>query len=185
MKVLRKVNEVAGQTGGHDWSSDVMALIRRHDVGMAATVPDGGLTRLLQMLEAEEQVRMVTVATEEEGVALLCGAWLGGCKGVLLLQSSGVGNIINMLSMPVYCRIPVLMLVTMRGQQGEFNPWQVTMGKATPRVLEAVGVTVYPIDKAEEVGPTMDAAAEECFRTGNSAAVLVGQRVVGVKKFGD
>jgi hypothetical protein len=72
------------------------------------------------------------LTTEEEGIALAAGAWLGGQRAVLLMQSSGVGNCINMLSLPVNCRMPFLTLVTMRGEWGEFNPWQVPMGTATP-----------------------------------------------------
>ncbi len=173
------------QNDGTDWSAEVFAVILSQGVRLIATVPDGGLTRLLQLLEAEESVQVVTVATEEEGVALLCGAWLGGEKGVLLIQSSGVGNTVNMLSLPVHCRIPLLMLVTMRGQSGEFNPWQVPMGQGTPVVLEAMGVRVYPVDQARSVAATLQAAADQCFASGDSAAVLVGQRVIGVKKFED
>ena len=69
---------------------------------------------------------------------MLAGAWLGGERGVLLLQSSGVGNCINMLSLPVICHMPLLMLVTMRGDWGEFNPWQIPMGQGTQAALEAM-----------------------------------------------
>jgi sulfopyruvate decarboxylase TPP-binding subunit len=97
-------------------------------------------------------MRAVVLTTEEEGVALLAGAWLGGQRGALLMQSSGVGNCINMLSLPKICRLPLLMIVTMRGEWGEFNPWQVPMGRATPAVLELSGVLCFRAETPEHAG---------------------------------
>ena len=87
-------------------------------------------------------------------VALALGAWLGGERSALLMQSSGVGNCINMLSMFQECRLPILMLVTMRGVWGEFNPWQVPMGGSTAKALENAGVIVHSVDHAEEIKET-------------------------------
>lgn len=166
-----------------NWSTDVYKVIKDRGITLAATVPDGGLTKLLQLLQADPDVRVVTLATEEEGVALLCGAWLGGTKGVLLMQSSGVGNTINMLSLPSQCQIPLLALVTMRGGSGESNPWQVHMGQAVNDVLQAMGTKPFPVDKEVEVGPAFSAAAEYAFGSGKQAAVLIDQQVIGAKKF--
>jgi len=114
---------------------------------------------------------------------MLGGAWLGGDRGVLLLQSSGVGNCINMLSLQHETRMPLFMVVTMRGEWGEFNPWQVAMGKSTQAVLEDSGVYVYRADTPEEVPPTVLAGAKFAYQTGRSVAVLIGQRVIGTKNF--
>jgi sulfopyruvate decarboxylase TPP-binding subunit len=76
------------------------------------------------------------------------------------------------------------MLVTMRGQWGEFNPWQVPMGQATRTVLEAIGVRCFPVEHAEEIAETFAAAADIAFNGRLSAAVLVSQRVIGAKGFG-
>ena len=100
------------------------------------------------------------------------------------MQSSGVGNTVNALGLPAAYRAPCLMLVTMRGQWGEFNPWQVPMGRAARPVLEAMGVACFPVDRADEVGATFAAAADLAFHSRLSAAVLVGQRVIGAKGFG-
>ena len=102
-------------------------------------VPDAGHSRLIRSFEADPETRVVTLTTEEEGVAMLAGAWLGGQRGVLLLQSSGVGNCINMLSLPAICHMPLLMLVTMRGDWGEFNPWQIPMGQGTQALARGHG----------------------------------------------
>jgi sulfopyruvate decarboxylase TPP-binding subunit len=114
---------------------------------------------------------------------MLAGAWLGGERGVLLLQSSGVGNCINMLSLPSTCRMPLLMLVTMRGDWGEFNPWQIPMGQGTPAALEAMGVIVTRADEPDLVAPSVLGAANLAFNTWRPAAVLIGQRVLGAKNF--
>jgi len=125
----------------------------------------------------------VVMSTEEEGVGLATGAWLGGAKTVLLMQSSGVGNIVNALGMVRECRIPLLLLVTMRGEYGEFNPWQVPMGQATPAVLRAMGASVQAADTAAEVAAHVDAAARIAFGGYAAAAVLISQRVIGIKSF--
>ena len=168
----------------HDWAEDVFEAMRARGIGFVATVPDGGLTRLLRLCEADVDTRVVTLSTEEEGVGILAGLWLGGQRGMLALQSSGVGNCINALGYPQTLRAPCLMLVTMRGQWGEFNPWQVPMGQAARTVLEAMGVRCFPVDRSEEVGEAFTGAADLAFHGNLSAAVLIGQRIIGAKGFG-
>ncbi|MEN0075170.1 MAG: phosphonopyruvate decarboxylase, partial [Paracraurococcus sp.] len=127
---------------------------------------------------------VVTLTTEEEGIGMLFGAWLGGEKGVLLMQSSGVGNCINMLSVPIAHRTPCPMIVTMRGEFGEFNPFQVPMGNATGAVLEAMGTLVKRADTPADIAPTVDATLRLAFNTFRPTATLIGQRVIGAKTFG-
>ena len=135
------------------------------------------------MCEAQNDIDVVTLTTEEEGVAMLAGSWLGGAKGALLMQSSGVGNCINMLGMVRECRVPLLMLVTMRGEWGEFNPWQTSMGQGTEAALESAGVIVQRVDDAAAVEQTVQAAARLAFASYRAVAVLIGQKVIGFKQF--
>jgi sulfopyruvate decarboxylase alpha subunit len=167
-----------------DWSTDVFREMKSRDIATVCTVPDGGLTRLLKMVEADRDMRMVTLSIEQEGIGIAAGCWLGGSRAMIAMQSSGVGNCINALGLPAAYRAPCLMLITMRGQWGEFNPWQVPMGQATRPALEAVGVKCFAVDKPEEVGETFAAAADIAFNSRVSAAVLVSQRVIGAKGFG-
>jgi sulfopyruvate decarboxylase alpha subunit len=167
-----------------DWSADVFKEMKARDIKTVATIPDGGLTSLLQMVVADKDMRLVTLSTEEEGIGVVTGQWLGGTRAMIAMQSSGVGNCINALGIPVTMRTPCLMLVTMRGQWGEFNPWQVPMGQATKPALEAVGVRCFPVEKPAEVAETFIAAADIAFNSRISAAVLVSQRVIGAKGFG-
>jgi sulfopyruvate decarboxylase alpha subunit len=166
-----------------NWHQDIFAVLRDQKIDLVVHVPDAGHTQLIDLCEADNDVDVVTLTTEEEGVGLLCGAWAGGRRGVLLIQSSGVGNCINALALPNICRIPLLTIVSMRGEWGEFIPWQVPMGLATPKVLEAMDVRVLRVDYEREVGSTVDAAARFAFYTRRSAAVLLSQKLIGAKRF--
>jgi sulfopyruvate decarboxylase alpha subunit len=166
-----------------DWPDRLHVLLREQQVRQVAFVPDAGHTRLIRLCEQDNTMRAVRLTTEEEGIAQLMGAWLGGERGVLLMQSSGVGNCINMLSLSLVCHIPLLMIVTMRGDWGEFNPWQVPMGQGTPKVLDAMGVAVSRASRPEDVVETVSGAARIAFNASCPAAVLIGQNVLGAKDF--
>lgn len=173
----------AAAAGAANWADQVHAMLKAAQIRQIAIVPDAGHSRLIRLCEADREMKIVRLTSEQEGVALLGGAWLGGDKGVLLMQSSGVGNCINMLSLPLSCSFPLLMLITMRGDHGEFNPAQVPMGDATQRVLEAVGVIVKRADTADEVPEMVSSALRLAFNTYRPLAVLIGQRVSGAKDF--
>jgi sulfopyruvate decarboxylase alpha subunit len=165
------------------WPKQVFAELEAAHVTQVAYVPDAGHGELIQLCHAAPGMQTVSLTTEEEGVAMLAGAWLGGARGALLLQSSGVGNIVNMLAVNQECRIPLLALVTMRGEWGEFNPWQVPMGRSTEAALENAGVHCYRADAADDIVPTVRAAAMLAFNSTRAVAVLIGQRVIGTKNF--
>ncbi len=166
------------------WPDQIYDLLKKHEIRQVALVPDAGHSRLIKRCLADNEIKVVTLTTEEEGVAMLLGTWLGGEKGVLLMQSSGVGNCINMLSLAILHRTPLPMLVTMRGDFGEFNPAQVPMGNATQAVLEAMGTLVKRADTPEDIAPTVDATIRMAFNTYRPTATLIGQRVIGAKTFG-
>ena len=166
------------------WPDEIFDTLKRHGITQVALVPDAGHAHLIRRCLADNEMQVVTLTTEEEGIALLQGAWLGGAKGVLLMQSSGVGNCINMLSLPLLHRTPMPMLVTMRGDFGEFNPAQIPMGQATQTVLEAMGTIVHRADRPEDVAPTVDATIRLAFNTFRPTATLLGQRLLGAKTFG-
>ena len=98
------------------WPDDLHAVLRAAEVRHMSYVPDAGHARLIELFQADPEATVNVLTTEEEGVAIAAGAWLAGRRSVLLLQSSGVGNCINMLSLPVIGRFPLLMFVTMRGE---------------------------------------------------------------------
>lgn len=165
------------------WPGDIYAVFKDYGVAQVPYVPDGGHADLIEMVHADPAMRPISLTTEEEGIAVAGGAWLGGQRAVMLMQSSGVGNCINMLSLVQSCRFPFLTLVTMRGEWGEFNPWQVPMGGKVQQSLEMMGLHVLRADAAEAVGPTVRAAARMAFEGGTPVAVLLSQRLIGAKVF--
>ena len=183
-EVAAKSAEAAASPALPTWPDEVFRVLKDAGVKQVAMVPDAGHSRLIRSFEADPETRVVTLTTEEEGVAMLAGAWLGGQRGVLLLQSSGVGNCINMLTLPTICHMPLLMIVTMRGDWGEFNPWQIPMGQNSGEQLRLAGTLVYPVDEAARVGETVEQAARLAFEGGISVAVLIAQRIIGSKTFG-
>jgi sulfopyruvate decarboxylase alpha subunit len=165
------------------WQTQVYDALKASGVSLTGYVPDAGHAHLIAAAHGDPEMRAVVLTTEEEGIALAAGAWLGGRRAVLLMQSSGVGNCVNMLSLPVTCRMPFLALVTMRGEWGEFNPWQVPMGAATPGVLTAAGVHVRRADHAGDVAEIVAASAALAFDSRIPVAVLFSQRLIGAKVF--
>ena len=165
------------------WQDDLYDLLRRNNVTQFAYVPDAGHRILIDRSLADPEVHSVALTSEEEGVAMLAGADLGGARGVLLMQSSGTGNCVNMLSLIKGGRFPFLTLVSMRGDFGEGNPWQFPMGQAVQPVLEAMGVICLRIEQPEEVVPTVGAALTMVFQSGEAVAVLLTQKLLGAKQF--
>jgi sulfopyruvate decarboxylase alpha subunit len=166
-----------------DWPREVFAALKQSGVRIVGYVPDAGHKRLIELCLADPQMRSVVLSTEEEGIGLAAGAWLGGMRCALLMQSSGVGNCINVLGMAHECRFPLLVLVTMRGEQGEFNPWQVPMGQATGPVLESMSVAVDRVTAAQDIATRVSAAAQHVFSQNSARAVLIAQHVIGIKSF--
>ena len=166
-----------------DWPSAIFEAFKKLDIRQVAYVPDAGHAQLIEACHRDNGIHAVPLTTEEEGIGVLAGAWLGGQRGALLMQSSGSGNCVNALSMVQTCRFPFLTVVTMRGQWGETNPWQNPMGQGTAGAFELQNVTVFPAESAEDIGETVLAAGGMAFNGPSAAAVLISQRVIGVKEF--
>ncbi|HUF22380.1 MAG TPA: phosphonopyruvate decarboxylase [Burkholderiales bacterium] len=167
------------------WSESLYRLIKAQKVRQVSVVPDAGHSALIRLCEADRDLQLVRLTTEEEGIALAAGAWLGGDKSVLLMQSSGVGNCINMLSLLSVCQFPLAMWITMRGDWAEFNPWQVPMGRATKNVLEEMGVLVSRAEREDEIAPLAEGTLRMAYNTLRPTALLIGQRLLGAKTFED
>lgn len=171
-------------TDASDWPATIHRILHDAEVRQVPYVPDGGHARLLDLIAGDPAMRGISLTTEEEGVALCAGAWLGGERSALLMQSSGVGNCVNMLSLIRMGGFPFLSIVAMRGEWAEFNPWQVPMGAGTPAAYGMMGVEVQRIDRAEDVDPVLRAALVTVFEGGTPMAILIGQRLIGAKSFG-
>ena len=165
------------------WQESIFAVLKQGGIRQVGYVPDAGHAHVIRRVQADPEMRDIVLTTEEEGVALTAGAWLGGQRSVLLMQSSGVGNCVNMFSLLQSCNFPFLTLVTMRGEYAEFNPWQCPMGQATQAALELMGITVQRADTPDEVEDLVGAALDAAFEGGQRVTVLLSQRLIGRKKW--
>jgi sulfopyruvate decarboxylase alpha subunit len=163
------------------WQQQIFDSFKVAGIKQVPYVPDAGHAQLIELAHLCADMRAVVLTTEEEGIAVCAGAWLGGEKSVLLMQSSGVGNCINTLSLLANCKIPLVILVTMRGEWNEFNSWQCPMGRATQKSMELMGVTVNRCDAEDEVKPAVDAALDSAYNNDNQVAILLGQKLIGKK----
>ena len=166
-----------------DWRDQIYDVLKEFDVKHMAYVPDAGHSVAIKRFEEDETVTSVVLTTEEEGIPYLAGANLAGERGVLLMQSSGVGNCINMLSLQNNARFPLLMVVTMRGDWAEFNQWQMAMGQATEPALNLMGVLTWRAERAEDVADLLRGAATMAFEGDQACAVLLSQHLIGKKEW--
>ncbi len=169
------VDETAG------WPDAIHAHFKRVRVRQVGYVPDAGHSRLIQLCKDDPDITDVVLTTEEEGVALAAGAALGGERAALLMQSSGVGNCINMFSLIENCAFPCLVLVTMRGEYAEFNPWQAPMGSITEECFRLCGFVTCRVDDPEHVDQLVGEACDHVFESGVAIAVILSQRLIGAK----
>ena len=165
------------------WPAAIYRTLKQHRIRQVSYVPDAGHKHLIELCHADRSMVAVPLTTEEEGIGLAAGAWLGGERAALLMQSSGVGNCVNTLTLAANCRFPLLMLITMRGEKGETNPWQIPMGQATPETLRLGGVRVFRLEKAADAFARVDAAARRAFDGRAAVAVTISQRLIGIKSF--
>ena len=163
------------------WQDQILPILKSFDVRHLVYVPDAGHATAIREAEKDNGITSLALTTEEEGIGYLSGAWLGGERGALLMQSSGVGNCLNTLALQTMSRFPLLMLVTMRGDWAEFNPWQMPMSHATQPALEAIGLQVLRAETAADLVETVAAAADLAYRADQQVAVLLGQRLLGRK----
>ena len=165
------------------WQEAVFKVLKRGGVDQIVYVPDAGHSHVIRSAIADPEIEDVVLTTEEEGVAMVAGAWLGGKRAVLLMQSSGVGNCVNMFSLLGAADFPFFTLITMRGEYAEFNPWQGPMGKATQGALELMGIHVMRVSHPDEVEEIVSAGFDAAFEAGEKVAVLLGQSLIGRKKW--
>ena len=163
------------------WPDQLFETIKRGGVRQVGYVPDAGHARLIDRCRADADIYDVVLTTEEEGIALAAGAWLGGQRAVLLMQSSGLGNCINMLSLARTCRFPLAMFITMRGEWEEFNPWQQPMGSIVEPVMKLCEAEVLRVTAPDEAEGIAERALQSAFGDERIVAVLLSQELIGKK----
>ena len=152
-------------------------------VTLFAHIPDFGNAAIIDLADRHDKTRSVLLTSEEEGIAICAGADLVGERAVLCMQSSGVGNCPNFLSLVKNGHFPILMIVSMRGDYGEQNPWQYPMGQAVEPVLKAMGVLTIKVERADELENAVSSAISTAFQAGQAVALILGQKFIGAKAF--
>lgn len=165
------------------WSGAMFDVFRDAGIKLFAYVPDAGNDRLIALAEAHNDTRTVLLTSEEEGVAICAGADLVGGRSVLCMQSSGLGNCPNYLSLAKGGRFPVLMMISMRGDYGEQNPWQYPMGEAVEPLLQSMGVLIFKVEGPDDLEKATIAAVNASGKGAQAAAIVLGQKFLGAKGF--
>lgn len=164
------------------WEHEAFTALRSSNVDVVAYLPDSIIDGLIDLVEDEREVDAYRVAREEEAVSLLGGAWLGGRRGALLCQSSGLANCVNALgSHVVPAGLPFIGLVTRRGDLGEHNLAQVAGGYAMPRILDSLGVRNHVVEAPVDIRDVVDLAATTAFSTHRPYILLLGRTFTGGK----
>jgi sulfopyruvate decarboxylase alpha subunit len=178
------------QTDSHSGSDSLRPSLPQWAVGVSdglwdggcrevVYVPDNPLSHILAALERDHPAVRATLATrEEEAVGIAAGLYLGGAKPALLMQSSGLGNALNAVgSLLLAFQIPAVMVVSMRGDPGEWNSAQVPMGRAVGPVLDALGVSRLSVDRDDEARGVVSSLAQLAFGTRLAVACLLPRRL--------
>ena len=122
------------------------------DVRIMSALPETWLVHLVRMAEDDPQTILVRLAKEEEGVGISMGAHLAGVKSAMLMQNHGFFASVNgIISGAQLYRIPLLLIISHRGEFGERDPWQTEGGLRTIPVLEATGVPYERLDDPASV----------------------------------
>jgi sulfopyruvate decarboxylase alpha subunit len=165
------------------WQNNLFETLKNEGITIFSYVPDAGHKVLIDRALLDDTIAAIPLTSEQEGIGIAAGAYLGGSKAVLLMQSSGVGNCINQLSLIKHGQFPFLTIISMRGEFGEGNPWQYAMGEAVIPSLESIGVKCLKIYNQDDVSKTIQSALTMTFKAERSIAVLLSQKLLGSKKF--
>jgi sulfopyruvate decarboxylase alpha subunit len=165
-----------------EWPRKIVALLKANDICSISFIPDSVIGQILKAAEKDPFFHFTTLAREEEGIGIITGEYLGGRRGVLMMQSAGLGNCVNALaSLAIPYQIPFLMLISQRGELGEFNACHVVLGKALRRILEALGIQHYTVDREDELETIVGGAIKTAYTVEQPVAVILSTALVGWK----
>ena len=165
-----------------DWQQILAMCLRAHKINVMAYVPDHVIGRLITEVQKDPLVTLVSATREEEAMGIVSGAYLGGMRSALLMQNSGLGNSINALtSFVIPYRIPFPMVISMRGDLGEFNLAQVAGGRITRPVLDTLGIQHFTIAHTDDMAQVVDGVLKLCYAGHQPVAILLSSTLTGGK----
>ena len=166
-----------------DWKDQLYGSIKALNITQVVYVPDAGHAKLIDRCLADSEIDCFPLVNEFESVGICVGAWAGGRRSCALMQSSGVGNLVNALGLVHSVGAPFFAIATMRGEWGEFNGWQTPMGQAIPKILDAANVVVNRAETSADVIPVTEASGRLAFNSYLPVFSLISQRATGAKVF--
>ena len=169
---------------GSTWHEITRTVLKRHKVDLVIYVPDRVLTPLIAGLHADRYFTTFPTAREEEAVGIISGAWMGGTRGAVLMQTSGFGTLANVLaSLVVPYQIPLIMIVSERGTLGEFNWGQALVCRTMRPVLQSRAVEHHTITRQDELEFVLDRSIKQAVATQAPAALILSPLLTGGKVF--
>lgn len=172
------------QTRAITWYDIVLATLKANDVRLVVYVPDRVFTPLIKGIHADPFFNTFAATREEEALGIITGAWMGGLRGAVLMQTSGFGTIPNALaSLVVPCQIPALIFVSERGTLGEFNLGQALVCKTMRPVLNSLAVENITITRQDELAFTIDRSIKQAVATQAPVTFILSPLLTGGKVF--
>ena len=145
-------------------------------VRVVSALPETWLVHLIRMAEDDPEMTLVRLAKEEEGVGISTGAHFAGVKSAMLMQNHGfLASVNGIVSCAQLYRIPLLMLISARGEFGERDPWQTEGGGATEAVLQALRIPHQRLDEPSQVARRIQKAQTLAYSASRPVALLLGR----------
>jgi sulfopyruvate decarboxylase alpha subunit len=164
------------------WAEQVYEGFKANGIRLICYVPDTPLGLVIKLVEADPEFTVVPLSREEEGGGILAGGYLGGVRGALLMQSTGLGNTINAITtLSIPHQLPFLMLISLRGDVGDFNAVNVPVGRVLPQLLDVLTIQHVALDNAEKVRTMVDRACKSAFRSNYPLALILTRDATGGK----
>lgn len=172
------------QTRATNWHEIVLATLKANDVKLIVYVPDRVFTPLIKAIHADTFFTTFAATREEEALGIISGAWMGGLRGAVLMQTSGFGTIPNALaSLVVPSQIPALIFVSERGTLGEFNIGQALVCKTMRPVLDSLAVENITITRQDELAFITDRSIKQAVATQAPVTFILSPLLTGGKVF--
>ena len=166
------------------WYEIVLATLKANEVKLVVYVPDKVFTPLIKAIHADPYFIAFTATREEEAVGIVTGAWMGGMRGAMLMQTSGFGTIPNALaSLVVPSQIPALIFVSERGTLGEFNLGQALVCRTMRPVLDSIGIETHTITRYDELEFIVDRSIKQAVATQAPVTFILSPLLTGGKVF--
>jgi len=166
------------------WHGIVQQTLKRNEIRLVPYVPDRVLTTLIKNLHADPYFTTFPTAREEEAVGIVSGAWMGGTRGAVLMQTSGFATLANVLaSLAIPYQIPLIMFVSERGTLGEFNYGQSLVCRTMRPVLDSLALEHHTITRLDELEFITDRSIKQAVTTQAPVALILNPLLTGGKVF--